>query len=49
MVCIVVRVEVDVVSPRMKEGYGGYEMPKMYVLRSERNWVLESESGKEEH
>ena len=24
-------------------------MPKSYVLRWERNWVLESESGKEEH
>ena len=24
-------------------------MPKRYVLRYERNWVLESESGKEEH
>ena len=24
-------------------------MPKRYVLRCERNWVLESESGKEEH
>ena len=23
-------------------------MPKKYVLRCERNWVLESESGKEE-
>ena len=23
-------------------------MPKRYVLRSERNWVLGSESGKEE-
>ena len=26
---------------------GGYEMLKRYVLRCERNWVLESESGKE--
>ena len=24
-------------------------MPKRYVLRYERNWVLESENGKEEH
>ena len=24
-------------------------MPKGYVLRCERNWVLESESGKEKH
>ena len=24
-------------------------MPKMYVLRCERNWVLESESGKQDH
>ena len=24
-------------------------MPKICVLRWERNWVLESESGKEEH
>ena len=24
-------------------------MPKRYVLRCERKWVLESESGKEEH
>ena len=36
-------------SPSGKEGLGGYEMPKRYVLRCERNWVLESESGKEEH
>ena len=27
----------------------GYEMPKRNVLICERNWVLESESGKEEH
>ena len=47
MVSIVVRVDIDVISPRRKEG--GYEMPKRYVLRCERNWVLESESGKEEH
>ena len=38
----------DVVSPSRKEGYGGYEMPKRYVLRWERNWVIECESSKEE-
>ena len=37
------------VSPSRKEGYGGYEMLKIYVLKCERNWVLESGSGKEEH
>ena len=37
------------VSPSRKGGQCGYEMPKGYVLRCERNWVLESESGKEEH
>ena len=26
-----------------------HEMPKKFVLRCERNWVLASESGKEEH
>ena len=26
-----------------------YEIPKRYVLRCEQNWILESESGKEEH
>ena len=37
------------VSPNRKESQGGYEMPKVYVLRYERNWVLESENVKEEH
>ena len=49
MVSIVVRVEIDVVSPSRKEGQDRYEMPKRYVLGCERNWVLESESGKQEH
>ena len=49
MVYTAVRVEIDVVSPSWKEGYGGYEMPNRYVLRWERNRVLKSESGKEEH
>ena len=37
------------VSQRRKEDSGEYKMPKRYVLRWERNGVLESDSGKKEH
>ena len=49
MVYIAVRVEIDEVIPSRKEGYGEYEMRKRQVLRWERNWVLENESGKDKH